>query len=121
MATIGGAQMLGLAHDIGSLEVGKKADVVLIDTQTPQYIPYNDPVAQMVYGETGHAVDTVIVNGNVVYEEGKPTRFDAASLLTEALELGADARRQAEAGIDGFNALEPYMWQAYLNLLGTDR
>ncbi len=120
MATIGGAQALGLAHDIGSLEVGKKADVVLLDTQAPQYIPYNDPVAQMVYGETGHAVDTVIVNGNIVYEEGKPTRFDAASLLDEARELGTDARRQAEAGMDGLKALEPYMWQAYLNLLGTD-
>ena len=121
MATIGGAQTLGLAQDIGSLEVGKKADVVLLNAQAPQYIPCNDPVAQMVYGETGDAVETVIVNGDIVYEEGHTTRFDAMSLLAEARELGADARRQAESGMDRLNPLAPYMWQAYINLVGTDR
>ena len=66
-------------------------------------------------------VETVIVNGNIVYEEGHTTQFDAMSLLAEARELGADARRQAESGMNRLNPLAPYMWQVYINLAGTDR
>lgn len=117
MATIGGAQVLGLAQDIGSLEVGKKADVVLLNADAPQYVPCNDPVSQMVYGETGSAVETVIVNGDIVFESGHPTRFDATSLLAEVRELGEHARRQAEAGMAALAPLEPFMWQAYFNLI----
>ena len=59
----------------------------------------------------------MIVNGDIVYEGGRPTRFDARSLLAEAGELGEAASRQAKAGMARLQPLEPYMWQAYFSLI----
>lgn len=117
MATIGGAQALGLDHEIGSLEVGKKADVVLLDADAPSLVPLNDPVRQLVYGETGSAVETVMVNGEVVFDGGKPTRFDSAAVLAEAAELGSSLREHAEPGLAQASTLEPYLKEAYLGLI----
>jgi 5-methylthioadenosine/S-adenosylhomocysteine deaminase len=117
MATIGGAQALGLDHEIGSLEVGKKADIVLLNADAPNFVPLNNPVMQLVYGETGSAVETVVVNGEVVFNAGKPTRFDSAAVLAEAAELGSSLREQAEPGLAEASTLEPYLKEAYLALI----
>ncbi len=117
MATIGGARALGLEREVGSIEVGKRADLVLLDADAPALVPLNDPVRQLVYGESGQAVDTVLVNGEIVLAHGRPTRFDADAALAEAGELGARLRERARPGLEGAGVLQPYLKETYLALL----
>jgi 5-methylthioadenosine/S-adenosylhomocysteine deaminase len=117
MATLGGARALGLDHDIGSIEAGKKADLVLLDARAPALVPLNDPVAQLVYGESGSAVTTVLVGGEVVVERGHPTRFDPADLVAEASEIGARIAEQARPGLARAAELTPHVHETYQALL----
>jgi cytosine/adenosine deaminase-related metal-dependent hydrolase len=84
MATDGGAKAVQLSGQVGRLAPGARADVVLYDLDTPVWTPLNDPVQQMVFAETGSSVDTVIVDGKVLVEDGVITAFDAAAILREA-------------------------------------
>lgn len=70
MATIGGANALGMGETIGSLEVGKKADIVLLDLDKLKSVPMYDPKATIAYSSSAENVDTTIVNGKVVYRKG---------------------------------------------------
>jgi 5-methylthioadenosine/S-adenosylhomocysteine deaminase len=84
MATIGGARALGLDHEIGSLEPGKKADIVVADLATSlAAAPIHHPVSSLVYSATGHEIDTVIVDGHVTVDGGEFVAIDAASVLRE--------------------------------------
>jgi cytosine/adenosine deaminase-related metal-dependent hydrolase len=117
MATLVGARALGLDRDIGSIEPGKKADLVLLDANAPAFVPLNDPVAQLVYGEGGGAVDTVLVGGEVVIDGGRPVRLDLADLVAEARELGARIAERARPGLTRAAALMPYVTETYRSLL----
>jgi 5-methylthioadenosine/S-adenosylhomocysteine deaminase len=68
MATIDGAKALGLEKNVGSLEVGKKADVILLDFKKPHLTPIHDFHANIVYSACGSDVDTVIVDGKILME-----------------------------------------------------
>ena len=68
MATINGARCILWENEIGSIEVGKKADVTMFNTLTPQWQPLYNPVANLVYSATGASVDTVICDGKVLME-----------------------------------------------------
>jgi cytosine/adenosine deaminase-related metal-dependent hydrolase len=70
LATINGARALGLEHEIGSLEVGKKADLVVIDLNRLHTTPSPNPISSLVYAATGGEVDTVVVDGRIVVEQG---------------------------------------------------
>jgi cytosine/adenosine deaminase-related metal-dependent hydrolase len=83
MATRGGALAVQ-RNDIGRIAPGCRADIVLYDLATPAWTPFNDPVRQMVFAETGSSVDTVIIDGEVIVEGGEVKRFDAAAILAEA-------------------------------------
>ena len=72
LATIGSATALGLGDDIGSIEVGKKADLVLFDTKRPEWSTVYNPVNSLVYNADGRSVHTVIVDGRVVVENYQP-------------------------------------------------
>src|SRR5216110_589724 len=76
MATINGALALGLEREIGSLEVGKKADLVVIDLNRLQTKPSMNPVSTLVYEETGGKVDMVVVDGQTVVEQGQLLTMD---------------------------------------------
>jgi cytosine/adenosine deaminase-related metal-dependent hydrolase len=117
MATIGGARALGLDREIGSIEAGKRADLVMLDARSPEFVPLNDPVWQLVYGESGAAVDRVIVNGAVVFEHGHPTRFDAEALVEEADEVGRRLTARARPALARMSRLEPYLTETYHALL----
>jgi 5-methylthioadenosine/S-adenosylhomocysteine deaminase len=117
MATIGGARALGLDHEIGSIEVGKKADIVLLNGEAPSFVPLNDPVMQLVYGETGSSVKRVLVNGKEVIAEDRPTEFDLEAILTEANELGSRLRERAKIGLTQASVLKPYLQKVYLSLM----
>jgi 5-methylthioadenosine/S-adenosylhomocysteine deaminase len=76
MATIHGAAALGMEREIGSLEAGKRADLVLYDLDVPEWRPLLDPVNSLVYAATGASVRTVMIDGRVVLDEGRLTTID---------------------------------------------
>jgi 5-methylthioadenosine/S-adenosylhomocysteine deaminase len=84
MATIGGARALGLGDKIGTLEVGKRADIILLNLRQPHLWPPHDVVAHIVYAARAGDVDTVIVDGEVVVENGKLLRVDVDTVLDNA-------------------------------------
>ena len=88
MATIQGAKALGLGDEIGSLEVGKKADLVLFDTKRPEWRTIFNPVNNLVYNADGRSVHTVIVDGKVVVERHKPVFVDEWQLIQKVQGLG---------------------------------
>jgi cytosine/adenosine deaminase-related metal-dependent hydrolase len=71
MATIGGAKALHMEEKIGSLEVGKKADIIIVETQSANMMPNYDPYSTLVYQANPSNVDTTIVNGKVIMEGRK--------------------------------------------------
>jgi 5-methylthioadenosine/S-adenosylhomocysteine deaminase len=76
MATLGAAKSLGRDHDLGSLTVGKLADVVLFDFRRAHLTPALDPLGTLVHVGQGRDVATVIVQGRVVVEDGRATLVD---------------------------------------------
>ena len=90
LATIGGAAAIGLDHLIGSLEIGKKADIVMIDMQQPHLVPMYHPESHLVYAARGSDVKTVIVDGKLVMENGVVLTLDMEAVMDE---VNAVARR----------------------------
>ena len=88
MATIQGARAMGLDEDIGSIEAGKKADLVLFDTRRPEWRTIFNPVNNLVYNADGRSVHTVIVDGRVVVEDHRPTYVDEWQLIQRVQTLG---------------------------------
>jgi cytosine/adenosine deaminase-related metal-dependent hydrolase len=86
-ATIGGATALGRS-DLGRLAAGAKGDVVIINLRTTRYGPARDPIHALVEYGSGADVETVIVDGEVVVENGRSTRIDENELFAQA-EAGA--------------------------------
>ncbi|MCE7564964.1 amidohydrolase [Aliivibrio fischeri] len=88
MATIGGAKALHMEDEIGSLEVGKKADIIIVETQSANMMPSYDPYATLVYQANPSNVDTTIVNGKVVMEQRqmKTIQLDDIRQSVEAFE-----------------------------------
>jgi len=85
MATCEGAHVLGLADQIGSLEPGKRADVVVISMQDVGWRPVHDPFANLVYGSvTRDHVDTVMVDGQLLVRGGELLHLDVQAILREA-------------------------------------
>jgi len=82
-ATIGGADALGRS-DLGRLAAGAKADVVILNLRTTRYGPVRDPINALVEYGSGADVETVIVDGEVVVENGRSTRIDDDELFTQA-------------------------------------
>ena len=88
MATIKGAEALGLGDDIGSIEPGKKADLVLFDTKRPEWRTIFNPVNNLVYNADGRSVHTVLVDGKVVVENHEPLFVDQWELIQRVQKLG---------------------------------
>ena len=85
MATIDGARALGLEHDIGSLEVGKRADIVVIDSTGPSWTPHaTDPTLNLVWASDGRSVRDVVASGRLVVLDGDCVTIDLERLANEA-------------------------------------
>jgi cytosine/adenosine deaminase-related metal-dependent hydrolase len=88
MATLLGARALGLGSAIGSIEVGKKADLVLFDTRRAEWRSLFDPVNNLVYAADGRSVHTVIADGKVVVENHQALFVDEARLADQVQSIG---------------------------------
>ena len=84
MVTVDAAKGLGLAGEIGSLEPGKRADVITVDLEAPHMAPANMPVARIVYFANGHDVRDVVVGGRVRLRDGATPHLDVAEIVAEA-------------------------------------
>src|SRR5271169_1345905 len=92
MATIDGARALHLEKEIGSLEAGKKADLILIGLDEPNAVPMYDIYAQIAYALKGNDVETVVIGGRVVMRERKLLTVDEPAVLEKAREYGKSVR-----------------------------
>ncbi len=88
MATLGGAKAMQLEEEIGSLEKGKKADLVLHDTDRPEWRPLLNVMNQLVWSADGRGVHTVLVDGVKVVEEGRVTAFDEEKFYVDCQSAG---------------------------------
>ena len=88
MATLGGARAMQMASEIGSLEVGKKADLVLHDTDRPEWRPLLNVMNQLVWSADGRGVHTVLVNGRIVVEGGRVTALDEEQFYARCQDAG---------------------------------
>jgi cytosine/adenosine deaminase-related metal-dependent hydrolase len=103
MATINGAKAIRMDRLIGSLEVGKRADLVIRTDDVPEAHPTTDRIAAILYATGSKSVDTVIVNGDIVVEHGVPTHVDA-----ERVYRGVDEAATAVLGRMGYR--KPRRW-----------
>jgi 5-methylthioadenosine/S-adenosylhomocysteine deaminase len=98
MATLGGARALHLEREIGSLEPGKRADLIVVGVDAPSAQPLYDVYSHLAYALKGTDVATTIVNGRVLMEEGRMLTLDTVAITSKAREYrgrlaaGRDAR-----------------------------
>jgi guanine deaminase len=109
MATEGSAGVLGMANRIGRLAPGFKADVVFLDLGNANYVPLNDGLVQLVNGESGLAVDRVMIGGRMILEGGRLLTVDEAKVRAQA-EAAIERLRGATAqAVATARALEPFV------------
>ena len=84
MATRGSAGVLGFGDEIGTIEPGRKADIVFLDLVHVNYVPLNDPVNQIVHGEDGTGVESVMIGGRMVLQGRRMVTVDEAKLARDA-------------------------------------
>lgn len=89
MATVNGARALGLDGEIGTLETGKRADVILVNLRRPHLSTHSDLASALVFSATGSDVDTVIVDGRVVVRAGRVTTMDESQVVEGASEAAS--------------------------------
>lgn len=84
MATINGARVMGLEDEIGSLEPGKKADLIILDTEKAHLTPHPNPVSACVCAANGSDVSTVVIDGKMIMEDRKVLTMDEEGIIKEA-------------------------------------
>ncbi len=108
MATRGGAAVLGQEEKLGSIEPGKRADLILLD-RSWNYLPSLDPLSQVVFNEHGDSVRTALVDGEVVMKDGKVLGIDEAG-LREAMEgIGSRLRGHEQEATAWAEILRPHL------------
>jgi len=101
MATINGAKAIGMQNEIGSLEPGKKADVILINMRRPEWYPNYSEVQNLVYSTSGDAVETVFINGRPIMENRKVLTVDENEVMDRCAVLGADLIKRGNIEVPG--------------------
>ncbi len=95
MATIGGAMVLGLDKEVGSLEPGKRADLIMLDMKQPHAHPVYNIYSLLVYSMKGSDVETVIIDGKIVMENRRFLYLDEEGLYAKAEEIAVKIRDRA--------------------------
>ncbi len=119
MATAGGARTLGLDHLIGRLAPGHAADLVLLDLRSPNFMPLNRPLNQLVFCEEGRSVDSVYVEGRQVVGNGRILTVDHDALHRRICDRAAELQAQNAGRRRELAALEPYVKHFCVGLAGA--
>ena len=93
MATIDGARALGLDRLIGSIAVGKKADLIVIDTRKPHLTPMYHPVSHMVYAARGADVSATIIGGRVLMKDRRLLHLDLEKIMADARQIAEEIQK----------------------------
>jgi len=97
MATIGGARAIHMDREIGSLEPGKKADLIVLDLDAPHAVPLYELYGQIVYSLTASDVRTVVIGGRIVMQDRHVLTLDQAAIVAAAKVWGARVQKSLAA------------------------
>jgi imidazolonepropionase-like amidohydrolase len=118
--TEGGARAMGLPGEIGILREGARADIVLIDLSTSNYVPMVNLPRHLVYGEDGRSIRMVMVDGKIVVEDGRVVTVDEEGLLEEARELTSSWAASLDSTGRWADLLRPYVEEMYRRCVRFD-
>jgi 5-methylthioadenosine/S-adenosylhomocysteine deaminase len=114
MATMGGARTGLMEREIGSLEAGKKADLILLDRGAWGFVPLNDPVRNLAFSVTSEAVRTVLVDGRLVMRDRRILTFDEEAMRARVRDAAERFRcERVPAMRAGAKRLEPFIRDMY--------
>jgi cytosine/adenosine deaminase-related metal-dependent hydrolase len=119
-ATLGSARSACLDDTIGAIKPGYKADMMLLDLNDTAYLPFNSAARQLVYTETGRAIDNVIIDGRVVVKDRKVTTIDEAALREEVAGYMKSFIADHEDIVKTRASAVPYMLDAHRRVWSTD-
>ncbi len=119
-ATLGNARTAGLERELGAIRPGYKADLILIDLDDVAYLPYNSAARQLVYTESGRAVESVIVDGRIVMKDRKVKTIDEDALRREVAGLMRHFIADYEAIVASRKRALPYMLEAHRKVWQAD-
>lgn len=92
MATINGARALGLSDITGSIEIGKQADIIVINTNKPHLVPMYNPYSHLVYSVNGNDVAATVINGKVVMEKGQIFTMDIDKVMDDVKSIAVNIK-----------------------------
>lgn len=98
--TVDGARSLLWEDEIGSLEPGKKADLLIFDTDRPEWVPLHNPLSNLIHTASGDSVDTVVIDGRVIVRRGEFVDLDSRRILQRGREAAADIAQRT--GLDTY-------------------
>jgi 5-methylthioadenosine/S-adenosylhomocysteine deaminase len=101
MATINGAKALGMADEIGSLEPGKRADIIILNMWSPEWIPNYSEVQNLVYSADGRSVETVYVNGRLIMDDRKVLTVDENEIIRRCMMLSEKLLQRTGVSVPG--------------------
>ena len=113
MATLNAARSTRRTQEIGSLEIGKKADIIILNLKNPSFTPLHDIKKHLVYCENGRSVETVIIGGEIVMHEGKLLTVNEAKILEEITELMPEFQARLHETIKENHKLFPFIEEIY--------
>jgi 5-methylthioadenosine/S-adenosylhomocysteine deaminase len=111
---------MGLADEVGAVEAGRRADLLLLDLGSLGFVPLTDAARQVVYCENGSSVRTVLVNGRVVVDEGALTGLDLPALRAEAREIGRKVVADNREAREQYARLRPYFEEMHRRAVAVD-
>ncbi len=111
IATLGGAEALGMEDEVGSLEPGKYADFIAVDVSKSHFTPIDDPYSALVYGANQDDVLLTVIGGRSVYRDGRFTDLDAEAIRHAAYGVRKQLRSRVRAGNVQVGAAESGWWQ----------
>jgi 5-methylthioadenosine/S-adenosylhomocysteine deaminase len=111
--TTGGARALGAGDEIGVLAVGVRADLLLIDLDSPVYVPFTNLANHLVYGEDGRSIRLVMVDGRIVVRDGRVLTIDEDALRAEVRALMRASTEASERVESWARRLSPYVEEMY--------
>jgi cytosine/adenosine deaminase-related metal-dependent hydrolase len=114
LATSNGAKIAGKEGEMGTLKIGNRADLVILNLKGPSFLPVGELQRNLVYSENGRSVHTVIAGGEIILENGKLTRVNEADLHEEILEVAARLRKDHRSVFEKAQEIFPYFQKAYI-------